>query len=191
MASLVNLSDDELVSLLRDGNQRAFAEIYDRFSGLLYVYAFKLTADDDATSDFLQEVFTSLWERREKLDIRSSLSAYLYTAVRFQFLKAVEKNKVRTSYSTAFLAEFKKELTADDYIGEKELVAFIETFVKLLPPQMQRVFTLSRFQHLTNQEIAEELDISEKTVRNLLSESLRTLKPKVGVGILLVLLHQL
>jgi RNA polymerase sigma-70 factor (ECF subfamily) len=184
-------TDQELLALLNSGDGAAFTEIYDRFSGLLYVYAFKLCGDEDNARDMLQDIFVSLWDRREQLVLRGALAGYLYSAVRFRFLKDVEKSKVRHQYSRAFLAEFGEELTADDYIGEKELIALIEQYVKDLPPQMQRVFTLSRLQHRTNPEIAEELGISEKTVRNLVSESLKTLKPKIGLGVLLILLSHL
>jgi RNA polymerase sigma-70 factor (family 1) len=191
MAALNSLTDQELVTQMRAGDTACFTEIYDRFSGLLYVYAFKLTSSEDDARDILQDIFISFWDRRENLELRGSLSAYLYSAVRFRFLKDIEKERVRTAYSTSFLREFGEELAADDYIGEKELIALIEQYVQHLPAQMQRVFTLSRFQHRTNQEIAEELDISEKTVRNLLSESLKTLRPKIGVGIVMLLLHHL
>lgn len=191
MAAVTTLSDQELISLLKDNGQAAFNELYDRYSGLLYIYAFKLTSNEDHARDILQEVFISFWDRRKEIEVRSSLAGYLYSAVRYQFLKEVQRAKTRTAYATSFMVEFSEELKADDYIGEKELIALIELYVRDLPPQMARVFTLSRFQHRTNQEIAEELDISEKTVRNLLSGSLKTLKPKIGAALLIFLLHQL
>jgi RNA polymerase sigma-70 factor (ECF subfamily) len=189
MAAYPNFSDHELMSLLSVSDQRAFNEIYERYSGLLYTYAYKLTDSADDARDLLQEIFISLWDRREQLEIKTSLSSYLYSAVRFQFLKSVQKEKVRSSYAAGFLASFKEELTAADYTGEKELIAHIEEYVREMPPQMARVFTMSRFKHLSNPEIAEELNLSEKTVRNLLSESLKTLRPKVGASLFLVLLH--
>jgi len=189
MAAYHTLSDNELVALLKDSGHAAFNELYERYSGLLYTYAFKLTGDEDKSRDFLQELFISLWDRRGQLALRGSVAAYLYSGIRYQFLNEVQRAKTRTVYATAFLEEFGQELPADDYIGEKELVALIELYVRDLPPQMARVFTLSRFQHRTNQEIADELDISEKTVRNLLSGALKDLKPKVGAALLLALLH--
>lgn len=180
--------DATLTALLKADDPAAFTGIYDRYSGVLYIYAFKLTGSEDDARDLVQEVFVSLWERRAKLELRGQLSSYLYSAVRFQFLKNVEKAKTRNRYAAAFLAEFGEALAADDYIGEKELTELVEQYLRHLPPQMARVFTLSRLQQHTNEEIAAELGISEKTVRNLLSESARQLKPKLGLSVLIALL---
>ncbi len=191
MVAYSKYSDGVLVLFIKESDKGAFTELYDRYSGVLYVYAFKLTNSEDDARDLLQEIFISFWDRREKLALRGEVSAYLYSAVRFQFLKNIERAKVRTRYVTAFLAEFSEELAADDYIGAKELAALVEQYVNHLPPQMGKVFTLSRLQQYSNEEIAEELGISEKTVRNLLSESTRKLRPNIGLSFLLFLLHYL
>src|ERR1700754_5125854 len=103
MADHTILSDADLLTLMRESDQAAFTQIYDRFSGLLYVYAFKLTGSEDDARDILQDIFISFWDRRQELELRGSLSAYLYSAVRFRFLKAIEKEKVRSAYSESFL----------------------------------------------------------------------------------------
>jgi RNA polymerase sigma-70 factor (ECF subfamily) len=107
-------TDQELLVLLKQGSQAAFAEIYNRYSGLLYVYAFKLTADTDATKDITQELFISLWDNKEALELKGSLSAYLYTAIRYKFLKQVAHQKVKAGYAEKFLHTFESGINSTD-----------------------------------------------------------------------------
>ncbi len=176
------LTDFELLSQLREGKQDAYAEIYDRFQGLLYIYACKIIKDFDEAEDIVQEVFISLWDKRSTLTIQTSLSAYLYTAVRYKFMNLLAHQKVRTDYS-ASLQQFinKGEFQTDNYIREKEFSAEIEKEINLLPEKMREIFILSRKQHQSNKEIAEQLNVSQKTVRNQLGNALKILRIKLGL----------
>ena len=191
MAVYSPYSDQELVALLRQGKQAAFTEIYNRYSALLYVYAFKLTADIDATKDITQELFISLWDNKEVLELQTSLSAYLYTAVRYKFLKQVAHQKVKAGYAEKFLHTFESGINStEDYMEEKDLIKTVERLVSVLPPKMARAFILSKLEFKTHEEIAKDLNISEKTVKNLISQATIKLKPKIGLSVLAVILFQ-
>jgi len=189
MAGYSTYTDQELVALLRQGEHAAFTEIYSRYSALLYVYAFKLTADTDTTKDITQELFISLWDNKEVLELKTSLSAYLYTAVRYKFLKQVAHQKVKAGYTGKFLHTFESGINStEDYIEERDLIKTVERLVSVLPPKMARAFILSKLEFKTHEEIARELNISEKTVKNLLSEGVKQIRPKMGLALLSVLL---
>lgn len=183
------LKDIELLDLLRQDDHNAYSEIYDRFNGLLYIYACKIVKDFDDAEDIVQEVFISLWDKRNTLLLKSSLSSYLYSAVRYKFINLLDHKKVRTDYSTS-LQKFidQGEYLTDDYIREKEFKKLIEKEIELLPEKMREIFIMSREQDLSNKEIAEKLNLSEKTVRNQVNNALNNLRTKLGLAAFLHLL---
>jgi len=189
MAAYTAHTDQQLTDLLKSGDQLAFSEIYSRYSGVIYMYAFKLTADADVAKDITQELFISLWDLRESTAFKTSLSSYLYTAVKYKFLKQVAHQKVRKVYAEKFLLTMEGAASSTDmYLEEKDLIKTIERLVLLLPPKMARAFILSKLQFRTHEEIAVELGVSEKTVKNLISQAVTQLKPKIGMSVLTVIL---
>lgn len=181
MQLLETYPDEVLLTLLKDGNEKAFSTIYDRFSMLLFIYACRICKDENVAEDITQEIFIYLWDKRHSLEVKSSLSAYLYSSVRYKFLDLVDKQKVRSDY----INTFKKFIdvgnySTDDYINEKELKGLIEKEIAQLPSKMQEVFSLSRDHGLSHKEIAAYLSISEKTVKNQVTNALRILKGKLN-----------
>jgi RNA polymerase sigma-70 factor (ECF subfamily) len=184
-----SLADAELTDLLKSDDQSAFTELYDRYKGLLYIYACKITRDDDMAEDLVQDIFIYLWDKRQTINFTSSISSYLYSAIRYKFFDLVDKQKVRADYVQAFQAFLDQgEYQTDNYISEKELSGVIEREVNKLPAKMREVFLLSRKEYLNNKEIAERLDISEKTVKNQISTALKTLRTKLGLSAFLFFL---
>jgi RNA polymerase sigma-70 factor, ECF subfamily len=186
-----SLADVELADLLKSDDTGAFTELYNRYKGLLYIYACKITKDDDIAEDLVQELFINIWDKRKSINFTSSICSYLYSAVRYKFFDLVDKQKVRADYVQAFqLFLDKGEYLTDNYILEKELSATIEKEISNLPSKMREVFLLSRKENISNKEIAQRLDISEKTVKNQLSIALKTLKTKLGLlTFLFMLIH--
>ncbi len=176
------------VNLKKDDHD-AYAQIYDRFNGLLYIYACKIVKDFDEAEDIVQEVFISLWDKRNTLVLKSSLSSYLYSAVRYKFINLLDHKKVRTDYSASLQSFIDEgEYLTDDYIREKEFKQLIEKEISLLPDKMREIFVMSREQNLSYREIAEKLDLSEKTVRNQVNNALNNLRAKLGLAAFLYLL---
>jgi len=173
-------SDRELVTLIREGDEKAFAALYKRYNGVLFLHARRLLEDEDEAKDALQELFTKFWIKRQEIEIRSSLSAYLYAALRNQILATFSHKKVMEKYIDS-LQQFLEEgqCMTDDWIREKELREQIEKEVALLPAKMRKVFELSRSINLSYKEIAFELDISDKTVKKQMNNALRILKHKI------------
>lgn len=177
-----NLSDIELMQLLKSNDEAAFNEVYNRFQALLYVYACRIAKDEAEAEDIVQEVFVYLWDKRHALQINTSLSAWLYSAVRYRFFDRLDRQRVRNDYQRS-LQQFMEKGTwcTDEYIREKELTLLIEKGVAALPPKMQEIFELSRKAQLTHKEIANHLHVSEKTVKNQVYNALRILKTRLGL----------
>lgn len=182
MADYSKYSDVELVALLKHSDKGAYTEIYDRFQPLLYVYACKIVKEEDEAEDIVQEVFIYLWDKRESFHFTSSLSAYLYTAVKYKFMNLLDRKKVRADYSASMQRFINAgEYITDNYIREKEFITLVESEIALLPEKMRQIFLMSRKQNLSNKEIADKLNITEKTVRNQVNTALDKLRVRLGL----------
>ncbi|MCX2573386.1 RNA polymerase sigma factor [Pedobacter sandarakinus] len=185
MSTYKALTDQQLFEFMQEGDKFAFEEIYDRFNGLLYIYACKMVADKEEAKDIVQEIFVYLWGN-PNIKIKTQLSAYLYTAVRYKIFDWLDKNKSRTNYLQS-LADFADmgEFVTDNYIREREFSSLIEKEVALLPPKMRVIFEMSRTQHLTQKQIGEILHLSDKTVKKQMSNALKVLRLKLTSFLLL------
>jgi RNA polymerase sigma-70 factor, ECF subfamily len=189
--SYQTLSDHELFVLMQGGDKYAFEEIYERFNGLLYIYACKMVADREDARDIVQEIFVYLWSN-PNVKIKSQLSNYLYTAVRYKVFDWLDKNKSRNNYLQS-LENFadQGDYVTDNYIREREFASIIEKEVSLLPPKMRLIFEMSRRQHLSQKEIADILHLSDKTVKKQMSNALKVLRLKLTSFLLLAVILML
>ena len=176
------MSDLELVNLLRTGNQYAFAEIYERYFGVLYLHAYNRLRDKNEAKDLVQELFSYLWSKRGLLEPKTNFSNYLYTWVRNRVLNIIAHKQVQDKYlATLPPLNIAVESSTDHRLRERQLAAIIEREVDALPPKMREVFEMSRKANLTYKEIAEKLNLSEQSVRSHVKNALKILRTKLGV----------
>lgn len=180
------LPDCELITMLKAGDSQAYAVIYDRYKVLMFSHACKKIADPDEAQDILQDVFLSLWNRREQISESENLAGYLYTSIRNKTFNLIAHHKIRSGYEASML-HFAETGTvaADHLVREKQFSALIEEEIAALPAKMKEIFVLSRKEHLKNKEIALKLDISEHTVATQIKRALRILKTRLGVVVYL------
>lgn len=173
------LSDQELSALLKAGDKSAFTAIYQRYWKLCYQSAFHILKDDEACMDVLQDIFVWLWQNHNKLNI-GYLKTYLLTAVKFKMLNVIRQGKLKnTIHKEMFTGELEAE-PVDSDMEVKELMGIILEFADQLPAQSKQIFRLSRYEYLSNKEIALKMGISEKTVKNQLNISLKKLRSTLG-----------
>jgi RNA polymerase sigma-70 factor (ECF subfamily) len=172
------LPDEKLMLLLATGDVSAFDEIYSRHFKAVYQYAFNILKSEEECSDAVQEIFIWLWENRERLHIES-LRSYLLAAVKYKLVRRIKTSKRQAAILSAHV-NIDDHQVADLSIEVKELKKVINDFITFLPPRARAVFVLSRQHHLSNKKIAAKLEISEKTVENQITLSLRKLKIVLG-----------
>ncbi|MEN0052671.1 MAG: RNA polymerase sigma-70 factor [Mucilaginibacter sp.] len=184
------LSDQELSLLLQEDDHDAFAEIYNRYKRVLYIHAFHRLKNREEARDLIQQLFATLWDNRKTMELKSHLSGYLYTSVRNRVFKFVARQQVASTYITSIEESVNSgDCITDHLVRERELQLIIEKEIAALPDKMREVFELSRKSHLSHKQIAEQLDLSEKTVRNQVNNALKILRVKLGVlGFLLLLI---
>src|SRR3546814_20025173 len=95
------LTDCELISLLKEEDEKAFTEIYQRYHSLLYIYAHKKLRNKQEAQDIIQEVLITLWSKRFEFMLQSSLSSYLFTAVRNKAFDLFSHKQVEAKYITS------------------------------------------------------------------------------------------
>ena len=182
MTSWTTYSDEQLLLLLREGDEGAFTEIYNRHWEQLALYVLKVIRSREEARDIVQEVFISVWKRRQELEIRSSLVAYLLRSVRNLAIRHIERDMNRYPIVSQ-LSEYTGDTTgvsAPDAIELKQLEERVDNAIAKLPPKMREIFILSRQENLSYREIAEKLGIAETTVKKQVSNALKNIRTDLG-----------
>ena len=178
MGNFSKHSDDEVLwALIRDDDQRAFKALYERYWTPLWSYARNAMSNSDDAEDIVQELFTNLWEKRASLQITSSLKAYLFRAT----LNKVIDRADRSNYQSTYLDDLKRTYdegidTVDSELFEKELMSRFEACMQKMPPKMRTIFSLSRIEQMTHQQISDYLKISRDNVNRQIKNALIILK---------------
>nr|WP_121272326.1 sigma-70 family RNA polymerase sigma factor [Pedobacter schmidteae] len=189
MINYTKYTDEQLISLLKEGDHIAYTHLYDRYFQLLFVYALKKLRDTDEAKDLIQEFFTVLWAKRTSLNVNGNLPAYCFTAINNRIIDVFLHRKVADKYIGSIIIPTAEEEAKTDYlVREKQLMAYIEKEIQALPGKMRMIFELSRKSNYTCKQISDELQISEKTVHRQMSNALLRLRTKLGSFIFLVFL---
>ncbi len=185
MSTTLNGSEDQrLWELIRSGDENAFTILFHKHWSSLFSLAYRLVRSYDDAQDVVQTVYISIWERRYTLTFTHSFESYLLQAVRFTSLKKLNAilddpqslDRVQQEFMPVF-----NEIW--DRLREKEVFREIEDQLSSLPSRTKEIFLLSRKSQLTIPEIAEQLGISEKTVRNQLHIALKALRPSIAIAL--------
>lgn len=174
---------------MKSGDHAAFTEIYHRYKKLLYRHAYQRLRNEQEVDDIIHELFTTMWVKRETLVLRTNLIGYLYTAMRNRILDFVSHQKVESAYIASFQGFIDRAENFTDFLlREKQLRLLIDKEIALLPPKMREIFDMSRKEGLSHKEIAQKLNVSEKTVKSQVNNALKILRVKLGVFAWLLLL---
>ena len=174
----VDIDDITLFSLLKQGNEQAFEVIYRRHWKVLFDAAYRRLPEKEKCQDIIQNIFVDLWHRRDALEIEKPL-AYLHGAVRFQVLKSLSKAHLNVNFYTSFENDIISPLKADETLLTKEAKYLLQLFLATLPKKRRKIFTMYYFEGFKSSDIAMAFNISEKTVKNQLSEAGRLLKLRI------------
>lgn len=171
------LDDQQLIDYLKEGNHFAFNEIYKRFWRMSINTAFQRLKSKEMAEEVVQEVFVSLFIRRASIQLKSSLEAYIRLAIKNRIIDAFRAQK---SQEQLQIAEANNEEPSpaqpDEALEYKELRDKIKSSTDKLPEKCREVFLMSRFEHLSHQEISDRTGISISTVKKHINKALKILK---------------
>ncbi|RAJ30311.1 RNA polymerase sigma factor [Pedobacter cryoconitis] len=177
MKVYTRLDDFQLIELLKEDDESAFAEIYSRYAENMAGFACsKLFSLEDAR-DLIHDLFVKLWENRNQLVVTSNLKTYLYLLVRHRIIDKIRKNITREEYADSLKSlRYAYHNSIEQKIYLKELENTIEKSLNELSPRVKEIYQMSRVEELSIKEIAEKLGLAEQTVKNQLSTALKHLQ---------------
>jgi RNA polymerase sigma-70 factor (ECF subfamily) len=167
--------DDELLTLLTQDDEGAFSAIYDRYWLKLYNESYKRLKDKALCADIIQDVFADLWLNRGHKQIEN-LAAYLFTAVRYRIFSLYKKEKMTGVFKASIEAMAAAVSDPDSIFFEKEIRECITIWLNMQPEKRKQVFNMKFAQNLSTREISEMLHVSQKTVQNQFTTSIKQLR---------------
>ncbi|RKR13170.1 RNA polymerase sigma-70 factor (ECF subfamily) [Maribacter vaceletii] len=170
-----NLPDNIILEKVISGDTIAFKEIYDRYSKDMFYYAFKILNNKEVCEDIIQNIFIDFWSKRNTSDIKK-LKPYLFQSVKYQIFNHIRNKKISNEDLTRLnLIDVSLNISQRmEYLELEELIK--EIIEQHLPNRCRQIFILSRFEHKSNQEIANELGITIQAVKNQISKGIQKIK---------------
>jgi RNA polymerase sigma-70 factor (ECF subfamily) len=168
-----------LFERIKKGDEKAFETLFHKYYRYLCMYATKIINDDSSAEEIVQDFFVKLWEKREKLNIETSINNYLFRSVKNLCINYIQHNKTKLRYAKNVLSEIEKNISDDSNFTEIDLSKKIEESIDSLPEKRKEIFRLSRQEGLKYHEIAQKLNVSIKTVETQMSLAIKTLREKL------------
>ncbi len=179
MTPFENHTDPELVLLLQEGTREAFDEIYRRYWKTLLNAALKRLRETSFAEEVVQDVFVDLWVNRSSRNI-GQLYPYLLTAVRYQVFMLYKKHRKMPCFEEPLEHMSFSHDKADGQFFLKELLEGIQAWLTQQPEKRREIFRLRYLEQLSTREIAEQLEITQKTVQNQLINGQESLRAAVS-----------
>ncbi|RUA15645.1 MAG: RNA polymerase sigma-70 factor [Flavobacteriia bacterium] len=169
---------EKLAKMINQSDRNAFNSLFGMLWEPMYIYASSLVMNDSTAKDLVQEVWIDYWQRRETIEVQN-IKSYLFKAIRYKCYNALRDmkfNKIQIEVAHSVYIDSEVEMEAD----LADLSKRIDETISGLPKRCQEVFILSRVNHINNKEIAEKLNISQRSVENQISFALRKLRKELS-----------
>lgn len=170
-------TDEDCYRLLSEGNSDAFYYLIRIYFPIYCNISTKIVSDADAAQDITHNIFIKVWESRKQFSDFEAIKKYLYTAVKNASLNHLRNKQREKARHELFALTHYDTVEADTgEIIHAELMAAVRKAIDQLPAKMRQVFILSYVEQLSNEEVAEKLQLSYQTVRNQKSRALLILR---------------
>lgn len=179
--------DEEIVwQQIRQKNLKAFERYYKEHYKEFFLASYKYVKTPELAQEIVNDVFLKIWEDAGKITIESSLKSYIYRAVVNRSINALNKLKkeMQNQRELAYLPQETYELKE---IETNELKVMLYKAIDALPEQCKKVFLMSRFDDMKQQEIADKLGISIKTVKNHITHALKQIRKSAGYSLTILM----
>jgi RNA polymerase sigma-70 factor (ECF subfamily) len=190
MQIINGISEEILIGRFIRGDETAFELLFRHYYPGLVIFVSQITLDKAEAEEIVQDFFFRLWERRDQIKESPSLKSYLFTSVKNRGISFI----VGKNYESRKIDELKRVMGSNltyeqDVFVTSELQEKIKQAFEKLPPRTKEIFILSRFDDLKNDEIAQKLNISKRTVEIQISNALKILRQELKdyIGLLFLL----
>lgn len=162
---------------IKSGDLRIFEDFFRGHYRMLCYYALKYVSSSDVAEEIVQDLFYTLWEKRNELTINTSLKAYMYAATHNRCMKYLDHRQIELKYEKYYREQTEGSYEpAPDTSTIVEIQQAIDKTLDELPERCSHIFRLNRFEGLRYNDIAEKLSISVKTVEANMGKALKMLR---------------
>jgi RNA polymerase sigma-70 factor (family 1) len=183
-------SDADLWESIKSDDERAFSTLFHRYSSRIYSNSYNYLRDKEICEQIVHDIFLTIWTNRKTLQIES-FKNYLTSAGRYRVYKSIHASKIIPIDYKEDLDVFSKgseENEGFDRIAYNDLETELESYLRNLPKRCQEIFLMSRRQLMSNDEIAEKLGISKRSVENQITHALKHLRVSLkDITVLLII----
>lgn len=180
---------NQTLDRFRQGDSEAFASLYQSHWQQVFRFSRLYLRSDDDAEDVVQEVFIRLWQIHERIHPDDNFSGLLFIITRNLIFNRFRRQIDPLGFKVSVLAALEASDDIESEISARDLSEYIDRLVDLMPARQRQVFNMSRREHKSYREIAEELDLSQKTVEAHMREALRFLRDNLAVLLWLALFH--
>lgn len=169
--------DQELVRRLKQGDQEAFQELYQKYHSKIYYHTLKFTKSPALAEDVVHDVFVRIWEGRNALKEELSFQSYLFTLAKNHLLNLLKRASREADILQEMIAHTQVALrTTENSLSYRETSEMISKAIEKLPVQRKRIYELCRQEGLSYEEVARKLGITKGTVNSQMVKSLKSIK---------------
>jgi RNA polymerase sigma-70 factor (ECF subfamily) len=181
MSENLQMHEDRfLLAGLKTGDEAVFRQLFDKFYRPLVVFANRLLSDPDLSRSVVQDVFVMMYDKRSEINIHTSLQSHLFQTVRNRCLNVLKHNKMKREHHQRIFDSGSETEQPAETLEYAELERCLDTVINALPDQCRKIFKLSRYEGVTNQEIADQLDLSKRTVETQISKALKRIREELA-----------
>jgi RNA polymerase sigma-70 factor (family 1) len=173
--------EQEIINAIRNHEKSVFESLYKEYYRVLFAVAFRYVRYAPAAEEIVHDVFLIIWKKADQLTIKHSIKSYLYKSVVNSSLNFIKKEKAAQEKQAVYMKiTSTAEAGNEDTEKEEALLKSLENAIDILPPKCREVMYLSRFGKLKQQEIADQMNISLKTVKNHLTYGFQRIREHLG-----------
>lgn len=181
-------NDEERIILkqLGEGSHTAFDSLFMFYQPKVKAFLKGFMKDEDETSDMAQEIFYRIWVNRNTISKVTSFKSYLFRMARNMIYDYYEHSLVEENYKEKLSVKPSYADLIEDELYAKDLELLIDISIEQMPEQRKRIFKMSRKEGISNEEIAQQLQINKRTVENHITQALADLRKAIKSAYILL-----
>lgn len=170
-------NEEEIIALVIQGDEAAFAILFEHYRDKVYSIAYKLTHSTTVAEDVVEDVFLKIWLKRNNLETIQNFGAYLFTITRndvYKILKITAKNYKVSEFTD--LNQLTAKNDTEDYLMDKEYCSLLQKAIDRLPDQQKQVYHLIKERDMKREAVADILQIQPETVKFHLAQAMKNIR---------------
>ena len=179
-STLLMNEDATIYEQIRLGDEQAFETLFKKYYTRLCHFVFQYVNNLPDAEEIAQETYLQIWDKREELEINTSIKSYIYASAKNKALNHVRNSNRRKGHLSVISSHRSQDVEEANELSVNEIKDQLFVALENLPPKCRKIFQMSRLEGLKHKEIAEQLGIKIKTVENQIGIALRHLKEKLS-----------